>query len=66
LQNVPPKTLAWDQCSWKAFNDHLLPARDEPELRIAARQGVMAMAESGRFNPTSINDHSRCINALLR
>jgi hypothetical protein len=56
LQNVPPKTLAWDQCSWKAFNDHF---RDEPELRIAARQGVMAMAESGRFNPTSINDFSR-------
>jgi hypothetical protein len=44
----------------------LASARDEPELRIAAGQAVMAMVESGRFNRTSINDFSRRINPFLR
>jgi integrase/recombinase XerD len=66
LQNVSPKTLEWYQCSWKAFRNHLIPAKDEAELRIAVRQAVMAMAESGSLKPTSINDYSRCINAFCR
>src|ERR1039457_759003 len=64
LQNVSPKTLEWYQCSWKAFRHHLIPAKDEAELRIAVRQAVMAMAEAGSLKPTSINDYSRCINAF--
>ena len=61
LRNASPKTLESYRCSWRAFRDYLIPATDEAGLRTAARQAVMAIAESGTLNPTSINDYSRCL-----
>ena len=58
LKNVTPKTLAWYEHSFKAFDGAI-----DNKADIVGR--IAKLRECG-INPISVNTYLRCINAYLR
>ena len=66
LHNVTAKTLAWYECSWVAFSQHIDPELPSDQLtEQALKAAAVGLREAG-LKPVSINTYLRCINAWLR